>query len=98
MDFEFSAELWEYTGMGAWFFVTVPADISKEIRVITEGPRRGFGSVRVTVKSGDAQWNTSIFPDAKAGAYLLPIKKQIRTQLGLSEGFTLKCGIRLIDY
>lgn len=94
MEFEFSTELWEYTGAGAWFFATLPLDISKEIRTITHGSKNGFGSVRVRVSSGGAEWETSIFPDTKSGSYMLPVKKQIRQQLGLLADS--KAGYRIV--
>ena len=31
-------------------------------------------------------WRTSIFPDNKRGTYLLPVKKQVRTAEGLTDG------------
>ena len=40
--------------------------------------KRGWGSLPVTVTIGKTSWKTSIFPDAKAGAYLLPLKADVR--------------------
>lgn len=31
-------------------------------------------------------WKTSIFPDSKEGAYILPIKKDVRKQIGVDVG------------
>ncbi len=50
--------------MGAWVFLTVPGDVSDDIR-IESGPPAGFGSVRVEVTIGSTTWRTSVFPDAK---------------------------------
>jgi hypothetical protein len=65
----FTSELWLATAGEAWTFVSVPADLSDEIRDLS-GPRRGFGSVRVHARLGNTEWRTSVFPDAKSG--LLP--------------------------
>jgi hypothetical protein len=83
--FLFSAELWQWEGKSAWHFVSVPPEVSEEIR---EQPRmaRGFGSVRVNVRIGGSSWKTSIFPDSKTGTYLLPIKKAVREPEGISNG------------
>ena len=82
----FTAELWPYEGEAAWWFLTVPADVSDDLRDRTEGRRRGFGSVRVQVTVGGTSWSTSVFPDSKQGTYVLPVKKAVRVREGLAEG------------
>ncbi|MDX2028542.1 MAG: DUF1905 domain-containing protein [Alphaproteobacteria bacterium] len=78
LEFKFKGEIWMYHGKGAWFFITLPKDISAEIKIFSGGKRRGWGSVRVTAKIKNTAWQTSIFPDSKAGTYLLPIKASVR--------------------
>lgn len=75
-----------YQGKGAWFFITLPKDISEEIKFFSGGKRRGWGSIRVTAKIKDTAWQTSLFPDSKAGAYLLPIKASVRKTQNLKAG------------
>ena len=84
--FEFDADLWLYEGDAAWHFVTLPADVSDDIEAEATGPRRGFGAVRVRVTIGETTWSTSIFPDSKRGAYVLPVKADVRRREGLSAG------------
>lgn len=85
-SFKFKSELWIWNvHKGAWYFVTLPPELSKEIKAFSNEPRRGFGSVRVSVTIGTTNWNTSIFPDKKRG-YVLPIKGEVRKKEGLSEG------------
>lgn len=87
MSFRFDAELWLWSGDGAWHFVTVPADVSDEIDGRTGVvERRGFGSVRVRVKIGGTTWTTSVFPDKQRAAYVLPIKKDVRAKESLAAG------------
>ncbi len=85
MKYEFATELWEYHGQGAWHFVTLPQDISEEIKSTTE-KMPGFGSVRVSVTIGKTSWKTSVFPDAKSGCYMLPVKKDVRKAENLVAG------------
>jgi hypothetical protein len=73
----FAGELWLGTAGETWTFVTAPPDVSEEIRDLS-GPRRGFGSVRVRAKLGNTQWRTSVFPEAKSGCYVLPVKRSVR--------------------
>ena len=92
----FDAELWEHSGEGSWHFVTLPVDLSADIRDQTP-PRRGFGSVRVEVIVGDSTWSTSLFPDSKSDAYVLPVKREVRDRNGLQAGDRVAVTIRLVD-
>jgi hypothetical protein len=49
------------------------------------GKRRGFGSVKVTARIGDSEWQTSLFPQ-KSGGWFLPVKKPVRLAEGLDFG------------
>ncbi|RSN13522.1 DUF1905 domain-containing protein [Streptomyces sp. WAC 05977] len=95
----FDAELWVWDARRGetWTFVSLPQDVSEEIREITDGPRRGFGAVRVQAGIGDSEWKTSIFPDAKRGAYVLPVKKAVRKAEGIEEGDVAEVTVELID-
>jgi hypothetical protein len=82
----FSAGLWHYPDQSGWHFITLPFDVSEEIREETVAFRKGFGSVKVTAEVYGQSWQTSIFPDSKSGSYLLPVKKAIRTAACISAG------------
>ena len=77
MTYTFPARLWEYEGEAPWVFVTLPRHESDEIADSVEW-RPGFGSVKVTVRIGDTEWSTSLFPSKELGAYVLPIKRAVR--------------------
>ena len=95
--FTFTAPLWRYPGADGWHFVSLPAGISADISDITAGTRRGFGSVRVAVTVGATSWRTSIFPDSRTGAYLLPVKKAVRVAERLEVGDLVKAQLQLAD-
>lgn len=84
--FRVIAELWRYQGKAGWCFLTLGKSTSEAIRTFIRGDSSAWGSVKVSVSIGDYDWQTSIFPDAKSGSYLLPVKKKVRTALHLSEG------------
>ena len=84
LEFSFAAPLWLWTGKGAWHFITVPQEISAQIKALTE--RRGFGSVRVIANITGHSWKTSVFPDSKSGCYFLPVKGEIRSACKISAG------------
>ena len=83
--FEFTAELYEWTGDAAWVFVTLPVDLAEDIRDM-DVPRRGFGSVKVRVRIGATEWRTSVFPDSRSGSYVLPVKRAVRVAEGIDVG------------
>jgi hypothetical protein len=95
--FEFTAAVWLHPGAEGWHFVTVPPDVSDDISGLTAGVRRGFGSVRVAVTVGRTTWRTSVFPDAKAGTYLLPMKKEVRRAENLTAGDDVHARLELVD-
>lgn len=78
VGYKFSSKIWEYSGQGSWFFVTLPKKHAKEIKQINAPYKKGFGTIKVIASIGTVSWETSIFPDSKAESYLLPIKKSIR--------------------
>ena len=90
----FDAELWRWEGEAAWYFVTVPGDVSDDVRS-RAGARRGFGSVRVHVTVASSTCSTSVFPDSKRGAYLLPVKKSVRAREGLEPGDVVSVSLAL---
>lgn len=95
--YTFEAELWLHEGEAGWHFVTVSGAISDAIRACTAGRRRGFGSVRVRATTGGTTWTTSVFPDSKREAYLLPVKKEVRDKESLSAGGRLRVALELVD-
>lgn len=96
---EFEAELWLWSAKegDSWVFVTVPEDVSDEIRD-TAGPPRGFGSVRVEVTVGATTWRTSVFPNGKEpGCFALPVKKAVRRSEDLDVGDTTVVRLRALE-
>jgi hypothetical protein len=94
--YECKAKVWLYPGMAGWRFVTLPKKQSAQIKTRFAGSTRGWGSLPVTVTIGKTSWDTSIFPDKKADAYLLPLKAAVRKKEKIDEGDTiaLKIDIR----
>ena len=94
MTLSFVAPLWQWEGEGGWHFVTLPAEVADEVRDHAP-PRRGFGSVRVTVVVGESTWQTSLFPETKTGSYVLPVKEPVRRANDLVVGDQVQVSIRL---
>lgn len=94
-EYHFSSHVWLYPGEAAWYFVTVPGEISKDITNMFGDRKRGWGSLPVEVRLGKSVWKTSIFPDKKEGTYLLPLKKEIRRDESINKGDTVSLVIEV---
>lgn len=97
-SYVFQAELWLYPGQAGWHFLTLPPDVADQIAdVVAEqgAGNKAFGSVKVTADIGGHSWQTSLFPDTKAGSYLLPVKKAVRTNASISAGDQVEVRLEL---
>lgn len=95
----FDAELWFWDARrdDSWTFVSLPKEASSEIRELADGPRRGFGSLRVRATVGGSTWTTSIFPDGRQGCYVLPVKRAVRRAEGLAVGEVATLTVDVLD-
>ncbi len=60
MKYEFTAKPWQYKGMGAWVFVSLPQKMSKEIREHFKSEEEGWGRLKATAQIGGNEWKTAI--------------------------------------
>jgi len=89
----FTGDIWLWQGKGAWHFITLPTEDSSQLKFLTSTTRRGWGSLPATVRIADTQWTTSLFPDKKRDAFLLPLKADVRKREGLTAGDTVEVSI-----
>lgn len=94
-QYQFESKVWLWPGDAPWHFVSVPKDMSEHITKMFGDQKRGWGSLPVTVTIGATVWNTSIFPDKKVGAYILPLKSDVRKKEGISVNQTIKVMIEI---
>jgi len=97
MEFTFTSELWLWPGDAGWHFVSLPEAVADEITDRHDGHKRGFGSLKVRVRTGASEWNTSIFRDSKRGTYLLPVKKQVRTREKVEDGDLMEVHLTVVE-
>ncbi len=94
--YKLRSKVWKYPGMAGWFFLSVPKPAATKIKKTQEGrPRTGWGSIRVAVTLGNSKWKTSIFPDAKSGTFLLPLKAAVRKKEGVGDKDTVSFSIEI---
>ena len=95
----FDGELfpWSEEAPDSWVFVALPRDLSDRIEEELTGPPRGFGSVRVRVGLGTADWTTSLFPSAELGTYVLPVKKAVRRSEDVGAGDVVRVTVTVLE-
>jgi Domain of unknown function (DUF1905) len=95
MDCTFMADLWQYDGESPWGFVTLPAELSQDIRAKHGRSTTSVGSIKVTVTIGATRWATSLFPERSHRRYVLPSQESVRTAEQLEAGSPVEVRIEL---
>ena len=96
VKYEFSARAYQHSSsieMCGWTFVSLPKELSAEIRGNFRCLEEGWGRMKVTAKLGNSEWQTAIWFDIKQDTYLLPLKAKIRKQENVSLGEDLQVTI-----
>lgn len=78
IKYEFSGKTWQHSSPGGWYFVSLPKEMSKEIRSLLKSEEEGWGRLKAVAKIGLSEWKTAIWFDRKNETYLLPLKAEIR--------------------
>jgi hypothetical protein len=78
IKYEFSTKIWQHSASGGWCFVSLPVELSNEIRENLKWQEEGWGRLKAITKIGNSEWTTAIWFDTKHRTYLLPIKADIR--------------------
>ena len=76
--------MWYWRGPAPYWFVTVPEEFSAELDAIKAEVTYGWGVLPATVRIGDTEFSTSLFP--KDGSFLVPIKTAVRRAEGIEDG------------
>ena len=90
IKYEFTAKMWQHSRPNGWHFVSLPAEISTEIRENLKWQEEGWGRLKATVKIGNSQWETAIWFDTKHKTYLLPLKADIRKKENIATDKDIK--------
>ncbi len=93
--YDFSAKIWQHNSSGGWFFVSLPPDISKEIRENLQWQEEGWGRMKATATIEKIEWDTAIWYDKKLNTYLLPIKADIRKKTNLKGNEAISISISI---
>ena len=75
--------------------MSLPEEMSGDVRAHSFALRRGFGSVRVEVTLDSETWQTSLFP-VKEGGYFLPVKVAVCRKVGIVAGDEVTLELELL--
>ena len=81
IKYEFSAKVYHHStspDMIGWTMVSLPKEMSVEIRDHFKWLEQGWGRMKITARIGNSEWQTAIWFDTKQDTYLLPLKAAIR--------------------
>ncbi|SDT44411.1 DUF1905 domain-containing protein [Microlunatus soli] len=84
MELRFSGSVWHWRGPAPYYFVSVPDEECLDIKEVARALTYGWGVIPVTVRVGDTEFGTSLFP--KDGGYAVPLKDAVRRAEGIGEG------------
>jgi uncharacterized protein DUF1905 len=92
VELEFSGEIWHWKGPSPFHFVTVPEELCDALDATAGLVSYGWGMIPVSVRIGDTDWKTSLWP--KDGRYIVPLKADVRRAEALEVGDTTR--VRLV--
>ena len=95
IQYDFTTRIWKHPGKGGWCFVSLPTEISREIRAHFKWQEEGWGRMKVSAVVREVEWQTAIWFDKKRDTYLLPLKADVRKRAGLKIGEIVAVQIRI---
>lgn len=95
LKYNFEAELWRHKGSAGWYFVTLPEELSAEIRLHNQHLEEGWGRLKAKAQLGSSEWHTAIWYDTRQQSYLLPVKASIRLKEKLQSGDNVSVSIMI---
>lgn len=93
IKYQFTAQPWQHQGPGGWYFVTLPLEMSAEIRTHLKEFEEGWGRLKAIAQINATGWETAIWFDTKAQSYLLPLKADVRKKEAIAIGKTIEVTI-----
>ena len=86
IKYDFLAKTWKHCSAGGWVFVSLPLNITSEIKEHLKWQEERFGRLKIIAEIGNNKWDTAIWFDTKYETYLLPLKLDIRKKEKINTG------------
>lgn len=88
MEFDFEGEVWYWRGPAPFYFVSIPAKESNDLKQIMKRVTYGWGMIPVAARIGSTEFTTALFH--KDGLYVMPLKDKVRKAEGIAEGSQIR--------
>ena len=95
ITYQFTATIWKHDDVGGWYFVSLPTELSAEIRTSLKWQEEGWGRMKAIAVIRDTLWETAIWFDNKRNTYLLPLKAAIRRAESLEINDSVELTIKI---
>lgn len=82
-------------GKTTWYLVSVPTEISAEIKDAIEAVNAPWGMISIWATLGDVEWKTILFPKKGGVGYELAINAKLRKRFHLDDGDVLALALRV---
>lgn len=93
MDLSFTAITVEWRGPAPFVFAVVPDEEADAIAAIARSATYGWGCIPVSVRIGETDFTTSLFP--RDGGYLVPVKAAVQRAEQVGVGDRIEVALRL---
>lgn len=99
LSYDFTTTVWTYfNGKSTYYLASLPPKVGRAIHGLRKGvPRRGWGSVPVTLTIGNTRWNSSIFPESGKQSYLFLINAKVRKAEAIVDEGRIRVTLTLRD-
>jgi hypothetical protein len=93
IELSFEGEIISWRGPAPFYFIAIPKELSLEIKAVSAQLSYGWGVIPLEVEIQNHKFTTAVIP--REGLYMLPIKKQVRLELGLELGQVVPVSLTL---
>ncbi len=66
MDLDFTGDIWHWRGPSPYYFVTVPAERSRQLRAVAAAVTYCWGMIPVRARIWATEWETSGAPNSSS--------------------------------
>ncbi|MGI9530563.1 DUF1905 domain-containing protein [Lutimonas sp.] len=95
IEYAFIGVIWRHDAPGGWYFVSLPKDISREIKENLGWQEEGWGRMKARARIGILSWETAIWFDSKKKTYIIPMKAEIRKKASLEVDMKIDISIMI---
>ena len=89
----FTGNVFLWRGPAPFYFIRVPDDLAKELKVVQGLVTYGWGMIPAEITIGETTWKTALWP--KDGSFVVPLKDAVRKREPLEDGASATVTVRI---